>query len=82
LLAPDKAGNPRALARRMGVQEIIWDCGYWGARMDAFVPYRACLTKRGKPRKRVNATIAHRDHIHFGLSKRGAAGRTSFWSER
>jgi hypothetical protein len=24
LLAPDRAGNPHALARRMGVEEIIW----------------------------------------------------------
>ena len=29
LLAPDRAGNPHALARRMGVQEIIWDCRAW-----------------------------------------------------
>ena len=26
LLAPDRVGTPRALARRMGVEEIIWDC--------------------------------------------------------
>ena len=34
LLAPDRAGNPHALARRMGIQEIIWDCRAWwsGAR--------------------------------------------------
>src|SRR3954471_6133506 len=25
LLAPDKLGNPQALARRMGVEELIWD---------------------------------------------------------
>ncbi|MFA9272106.1 MAG: hypothetical protein ACEQSX_15395, partial [Baekduiaceae bacterium] len=31
LLAPDSAGEPQALARRMGVQELIWDCGYWSA---------------------------------------------------
>ena len=31
LLAPDKAGNQHALARRMGVEELIWDCSYWGA---------------------------------------------------
>jgi hypothetical protein len=30
LLAPDSAGNAEALARRMGVEELIWDCGYWG----------------------------------------------------
>lgn len=82
LLAPDRAGNPRALARRMGVQEIIWDCGYWGAAMDRFVDYRPCLNRRGELRRRVSPTLAHRDHIHLGLTRAGAAGRTSFWSYR
>jgi hypothetical protein len=79
LLAPDAAGNPQALARRMGVQELIWDCGYWGAGMTGFQPYSPCYTKRGKLRKKVNKTIAHRDHIHIGMSKPGAKAQTSFW---
>jgi hypothetical protein len=79
LLAPDRAGNPHALARRMGVQEIIWDCGYWGAGMPDFRPYSVCFNKHGKARKHVDVTLAHRDHIHFGLSKAGAAAQTSFW---
>jgi hypothetical protein len=80
LLAPDSLGNPQALARRMGVQELIWDCGYWGTGMEGFRPYRACYKPSGKPRRRVNATTAHRDHIHIGLSRDGAMGRTSFWA--
>ena len=81
LLAPDAAGNPQALARRMGVEELIWDCGYWGAGMTEFTPYRACYGKRGKlKRKHVDKTVAHRDHVHIGMTKRGAAARTSFWS--
>ena len=80
LLAPDVAGNPQALARRMGVEEIIWDCGYWGAGMTQFEPYGACYSKRGKLRKKVDATVAHRDHVHIGMTKAGAAARTSFWS--
>jgi hypothetical protein len=28
----------------------------------------------------VNRMIAHRDHLHLGLSKAGAAKRTSFWA--
>ena len=79
LLAPDVAGNPQALARRMGVQELIWDCRYWGAGMADFKPYGPCFTKRGKPRKRVNPTVAHRDHVHIGMTKAGAAARSSFW---
>ena len=78
LLAPDREGTPRAVARRMGVEEIIWDCSYWGAGMEDFRKYSPCFNRRGKPRK-IDRTTAHRDHIHFGMSRRGAAGRTSFW---
>ena len=80
LLAPDAAGNPQALARRMGVEELIWDCGYWGAGMTQFSEYDPCYGKRGKLKRKVNTTIAHRDHVHIGMTKRGAAARTSFWS--
>ena len=79
LLAPDAAGNPQALARRMGVEELIWDCGYWGAGMSDFQPYSVCYSKRGKLRKHVDKTVAHRDHVHIGMSKAGAKARTSFW---
>ena len=30
--------------------------------------------------RKVNATVAHRDHVHIGMTTRGAAARTSFWS--
>lgn len=82
LLAPDKAGNPQALARRMGVEELIWDCGYWGAGMTTFKPYSVCYTKKGKLRRKVDKTAAHRDHVHIGMTKAGAKGITSFWTER
>jgi hypothetical protein len=80
LLAPDAAGNPQALARRMGVEELIWDCGYWGAGMTQFDPYRPCHSERGKLRRKLDPTVAHRDHVHIGMTKAGAAARTSFWS--
>lgn len=81
LLAPDRAGNPTALARRMGIQEIIWDCGYWGAwGATEFKPYSPCLDREGRMRNGVDATVAHRDHIHLGMSRAGAVGRTSFWT--
>ena len=82
LLAPDTAGNTQALARRMGVQEIIWDCGYWRSGMTAFSPYAPCFGKRGQAKRHVNPTVAHRDHVHFGFSRTGAARRTSFWTAR
>jgi hypothetical protein len=80
LLAPDTAGNPQALARRMGVEELIWDCGYWSAGMTEFTEYGACYGKRGKLKRKLNKTVAHRDHVHIGMTKLGAAARTSFWS--
>jgi hypothetical protein len=82
LLAPDVAGNPQALARRMGVEELIWDCGYWGAGMTQFEKYQPCYGKRGKLRKHVDPTIGHRNHVHLGMTKAGAAARTSFWRGR
>jgi hypothetical protein len=80
MLAPDSAGTPQALARRMGVEEIIWDCSYWGAGMPQFTPYSPCFSKDGQERKKVNRTVAHRDHVHFGMTKAGAAARTTFWT--
>jgi hypothetical protein len=82
LLATDRAGNEHALARRMGVQEIIWDCRSWWSGSDRMDDYSVCFTERGKRRRGVSPTLAHRDHIHFGLSRAGAAKRTSFWRGR
>ena len=39
------------------------------------------LSKHGEVRKHVDPTIAHRNHIHFGLSKDGAMRRTSYWRQ-
>ena len=77
LLATDSVGNEQALARRMGVEELIWDCEYWAAGMSEFQPYRVCYGKRGKIRRGMNKTVAHRDHIHIGMTKAGAAAKTS-----
>jgi hypothetical protein len=82
LLATDSAGNRHALARRMGIQEIIWDCRSWWSGSDGMDDYSVCFTERGKRRAGVSPTLAHRDHIHFGLSRAGAAKRTSFWRGR
>lgn len=79
LLAPDKAGNEHALARRMGIQEIIWDCSYWGAGTPQFSKYDYCFDRGEKRKKGLNPTAAHLDHVHIGFTKKGAAGRTSFW---
>jgi hypothetical protein len=83
LLAPDSTGEPHALARRMGIQEIIWDCSIWTAGSEDFGPYAPCFGRDGRTRRRrVNATVAHFDHLHIGLTRAGAAATTSFWRAR
>jgi hypothetical protein len=79
LLATDKAGNAHALARRMGVQEIIWDCRSWWAGSERMDRYSYCYNRRGKRRKHLDETQAHRNHVHIGLNRAGARKRTSFW---
>ena len=79
-LATDSEGNEHALARRMGIQEIIWNCRSWWSGSEAMGRYSACFTESGKRRRNVNRTEAHMDHIHIGLSRAGARKRTSFWS--
>lgn len=73
LLASDQLGNGHAMARRMGVQEIIFNCRSWFSGSDALGRYSGCK------RKKVDRTTAHRDHIHIGLNWAGAKARTSFW---
>ncbi len=80
LLAPDSSGEPFALARRLGIQGIIWDCrSWWGG--DTLQKYSACVGKNGKWNPKVDPTTAHRDHVHLELSKAGAGLKTSWWTQ-
>jgi hypothetical protein len=74
LLAPDAQGNVHALARRMGVQELIFNCQAWFGGDGGMEPYSAC-----QGRGQVDPTTAHRDHVHIGLNWPGAKAQTSFW---
>jgi hypothetical protein len=78
-LAPDKAGNMHALARRMGIQEVIWNCKGWFSGDGGMRPYSVCYDKNGKRLKHVDETAGHRNHIHIGLNWAGARMKTSFW---
>ena len=78
LLAPDRAGNEHALARRMGVQGIIWDCRSWWSGSDGMDRYSACFNKKGR-RVKIDDTTAHRNHVHIELNRAGARKQTSFW---
>jgi hypothetical protein len=73
-LAADARSNANALARRMGIQELIFNCRSWFTGSDGLGTYSAC-EGGGK----VDRTTAHRDHVHIGLSIAGAKAKTSFW---
>lgn len=80
LLAPDANGNPHALARRLGVQGLIWNCqAWWGG--EGLQRYSACETKGGKLDPHVDDTTAHRNHIHIEVNKDGAKLATSWWTD-
>ena len=72
LLAPDELGNENALARRMGLQELIFNCRSW-FHSGELGPYSACDDKH------VDRTTAHKDHVHIGMNRAGANAKTSFW---
>lgn len=79
LLAADRDGNETALARRMGVQGVIFNCRQWFGYGGHLGPYSYCFRRDGKRRKHLNRTLAHRDHVHIELNWAGARKRTSFW---
>jgi hypothetical protein len=75
--ATDAAGNPAALARRMGIMYVIWADHYYAAyRQFAKERY---LSSGCRSTKRCSKTLRHRDHMHISLSRAGAKALTSFY---
>ncbi|MGH3355788.1 MAG: hypothetical protein ACRDOJ_07805, partial [Nocardioidaceae bacterium] len=60
LLKRDRHGNRYAMARRLGIQYMIWNRRIWGA-------YSASSGWR-----RYTGSSPHTDHVHFSLSWKGA----------
>ena len=79
LLQADANGNPHALARRMGVQGLIFNCKQWFSGSKKLGPYSVCYRRNGERRAGVDRTQAHRDHVHIELNWPGARKQTSFW---
>ncbi len=79
LLAPDRAGNVRALARRMGIQGLIYNCHAWWAGMQEMGDYSYCFKRNGDRRRHLDPTQAHENHVHIEINKAAAHRKTSFW---
>jgi hypothetical protein len=70
LLKTDAYGNRYAMARRLGIQYMIWNHRIWGA-------YSA-----GAGWRKYTGSNPHTDHVHFSLSWAGARKNSSFWKPR
>jgi len=75
--ATDAAGNPHALARRMGIMYVIWSDHFYPA-YDQFKPEQY-LSSSCRSKRKCSKTLRHRDHMHISLSKAGAKALTSFY---
>ena len=79
LITRDRNGEPAALARRIGVQGLIFDCRSWWSGQSGLGRYSYCYRPNGKKRHGLDPTQAHMDHVHIELNWPGARKRTSFW---
>jgi len=68
LFATDKYGNRHAVARRLGIQYVIWNKRIWSA-------YAASSGWR-----KYTGPNPHTDHVHFSFTWAGANKQTSFWT--
>ena len=74
-MAKDKRGRRNALARRMGIQLIIYNCRWWQAGDRDWSRYSACSGGR----KNADPTQGHINHMHIELTKPASKLRTSYW---
>jgi hypothetical protein len=68
LLATDQYGNQHALARRLGIDYMIWNHKIWRA-------YQASAGWQA-----YSGPNPHTDHIHFSFGWPGARKQTSWWT--
>jgi hypothetical protein len=80
LFATDAAGNPDALARRMGIMYVIWNDRIYSA-WDGFQP-RPYRSSSCASLARCSPTLRHRDHVHISLTRGAAQGHTSWYAGR
>ena len=69
LLVADAAGNAHANARRLGVQEIIWNHQIWTSGR-----------RRDEGMRAYTGPDPHTTHLHIGQNRSGASMRTSYWT--
>ena len=75
LLRRDSDGEPWAMARRFGIQELIFNCHIWTSTYaeQGWRRYSRCDG-------RASYTLKHKDHIHIGQSWPAARKRTTAYT--
>ncbi|HEX4700386.1 MAG TPA: hypothetical protein VH857_13645 [Actinomycetes bacterium] len=68
LFKKDRFGNQYAMARRLGIQYLIWNHHIWGA-------YAASAGWR-----KYTGADPHTTHVHISFTWAGARAKTSFWT--
>jgi hypothetical protein len=68
LMKTDAYGNQYAMARRLGIQYLIWNHKIWGS-------YSASAGWR-----KYSGPNPHTDHVHISFTWAGARMKTSFWT--
>ncbi len=82
LLATDRAATRTRWPGAWASRRSSGTAARGGRARSGWAATRCASTAAGRPRKRVDCTQAHRDHVHIGLSRAGARKRTSFWRSR
>lgn len=81
LQAPDEYGNPSVMARRLGIQYVIFNNQMWQPSSSSWSAYSSCAKRKmRKMRKKAYDNACHRNHVHVSFSWDGALGRTSFYT--
>jgi hypothetical protein len=72
LLASDANGNVNANARKLGIQQILFDDRCWNSEGDRGIASWDAMRSCG---------IGHHDHIHIDLTLNGAYTNVSYWGK-
>ncbi len=76
----DSGGARWAMARRFGIQEIIWNCRIWTAARapEGWRLYSVCDPNSSSYSS--SRTAQHKDHVHIGQNWQGANRATTAWT--
>lgn len=79
LLAPDEHGNRQAMARRLGINYVVWNSRkfYLFDAEAGWTEYSDCLRVRTGP---ADDNYCHRNHVHVSMQWAGARRQTSWWT--